>query len=79
MRRCGYSISIARFSLALRSAATPIATARHRSSGGHFGLPLSSNCRQKRFVLEVRSLVLLEKHPVASPLTENEAGSYNHN
>jgi glutamate decarboxylase len=26
-----------------------------------------------------RSLALLEKHPVAHPLTENEAGGYNHN
>jgi glutamate decarboxylase len=26
-----------------------------------------------------RSLALLEKHPVARPLTENEAGGYNHN
>jgi glutamate decarboxylase len=26
-----------------------------------------------------RSLSLLEKHPVAQPLTENEAGGYNHN
>jgi glutamate decarboxylase len=26
-----------------------------------------------------RSLALLEKHPVAHPLTENEAGGYKHN
>jgi len=26
-----------------------------------------------------RSLVLLEKHPISRPLTETEAGGYNHN
>ena len=26
-----------------------------------------------------RSIAILEKHPVSHPLTENEAGGYNHN
>jgi glutamate decarboxylase len=26
-----------------------------------------------------RSIALFEKHPVSQPLTENEAGGYNHN
>ena len=42
------------------------------------GLGLGSNIGDKAANIR-RALALLEKHPISHPLTENEAGGYNHN